>query len=360
MPEYPYPMANVSTFVRDVAVLWGPGLELVENATVAFRDGRVDGPSASRAASDEVVEGAGLLLVPGFVDAHVHIGFVDPTDVLRRGVTTVRDLGWPPRAIFDLARTSRSPGFDGPLILPVGPILTAPGGYPARAAWAPPGTAREVGDPAAAAAAVRELVRQGAWSIKFALNPPVGPVLGRDALTAIVDAAHEAGRKVTGHVHGTGELAKAVECGVDELAHMLMSEEELDDASIAALVDAGITVVPTLSIRFGRDRALAVANLTRFRAAGGHVVYGTDLGNEGPAPGIDRTEVRALAEAGFDSRGIVRAATVDAASHLGLDAKGVLADGMDADAVAVPLDALEAPEKLCDVRAVWREGRRVA
>jgi imidazolonepropionase-like amidohydrolase len=296
--------------------------------------------------------------MPGFVDAHVHIGFADPGDVVRGGVTTVRDLGWPPHEIFPLARASAEPGFDGPLVLAAGPIHTAPGGYPTRAAWAPEGTGREVAGTDEARAAVRDAVAAGACVVKFSLNPPVGPVFERATLEALVTAGHEAGLKATGHVYGMAELDKALDCGADELAHMLMGEEEVPDPTIRRMVVAGTTVVPTLSIRFGRDREIAIANLARFRAAGGHVVYGTDLGNEGPGPGIDRTEVRSLAKAGYEPIDVVRAATVDAARHLGLGSKGVLDDGMDADVVAVPLDALEDAERLSDVRMVWREGRR--
>lgn len=349
-----------TTLIRNAAVLYGPDLELVEGATLVLDGGRVagldDGTAPPGATS---VDGAGLLLIPGFVDAHVHIGFADPAEVLRRGVTTVRDLGWPERDIFSLARAAAAPGFDGPLVLAVGPILTAPGGYPTRAAWAPPGTGREVADGEQARAAVRSLVESGSSAIKFSLNPPVGPVLDRETLEAIVTAAHEAGLPATGHVHGGAELTKTLECGADELAHMLMSEEEIPARVLDAMVDAGMTVVPTLSIRFGRDRELAIHNLARFRAAGGRVVYGTDLGNEGPAPGIDRTEVVAMAEAGYSSLEIVATATVAAARHLGLAGKGVLGAGMDADVVAVPRDALEDPAALSDVRMVWREGRRV-
>ncbi len=67
-----------------------------------------------------------------------------------------------------------------------------------------------------------------------------------------------------------------------------------------------------------------------------------------------------MAAAGFGPREIVASATVDAAAHLGLARKGVIESAMDADVVAVPRDALENPELLCDVRMVWREGRRVA
>lgn len=347
------------TLIRNATLLHGRSLRLVEATTLTL-DGRRIGAIGDGSPSDDTVETDGLLLLPGFVDAHVHIGFADPREVLRRGVTTVRDLGWPVPDIFRLADASTRPGFDGPLVLAAGPIVTAPGGYPTRAAWAPRGTGHEVADPGEARATVEEVVSAGASVVKFALNPPVGPVLDRATLRALVGAAHDAGLTTTGHVYGVDELDKALDCGADELAHMLMSEEEIPDATIARMVDAGTVVVPTLSIRFGSDREVAIANLARFRGAGGRVVYGTDLGNEGPAPGIDRTEVRAMTAAGYSPIEIVRSATVDAATHMRLSSKGVIEEGMDADLVAVPLRALEDPEALADVRMVWREGRRVA
>lgn len=345
-----------TTRIRNAAVLWGPELTLVERTSLVLEGGRVAGLDDDGGAA---VDADGLLLVPGFVDAHVHIGFADPREVVRGGVTTVRDLGWPPHDVFPLAHASAGPGFDGPLILAVGPIVTAPRGYPTRASWAPPGTGHEVSDAEEAREAVRRVAASGAAAVKFALNPPVGPVLDHETLRALVDAAHAAGLIATGHVYGIDELRKALDCGVDELAHMLMSEEEIDDATIRRMVDAGMTVVPTLSVRFGRDRELAIANLACFSAAGGNVVYGTDLGNEGPQPGIDPTEVRAMAAAGFTAMDVVRSATVDSARYLRLPTKGVLDEGMDADVVAVPLGALEEPERLADVHMVWRGGRRV-
>lgn len=350
-----------TTVIRNAAVLWGPRLQLVEATALVLDGHRIAGAArGTTPPGATTADAAGLLLVPGFVDAHVHIGFADPAEVLRRGVTIVRDLGWPERDVFPLARASTSPGFDGPLVLAAGPILTARGGYPTRAAWAPQGTGIEVADEAEARAAVRRVVEAGAAVVKFALNPPVGPVLDRDTLGALVEAAHEMDRLTTGHVYGAAELDKAIECGVDELAHMLMSEEEIGEPTIRRMVDAGMTIVPTLSVRFGSDRELAVANLARFRSAGGRVVYGTDLGNEGPGPGIDKTEVRAMADAGFTAVEIVATATTVAADHLRLASKGVLDEGRDADVVAVPLEALDDPAALSDVRMVWREGRRVA
>lgn len=341
--------------------LVGTGLEAVADAAVVF-DGETI--TAAGKASDvdgadavEVFDGHGLTLVPGLIDTHVHIGFYPPGDVLAGGVTTVRDLGWPEADIFGLASRSRRAGFDGPTIVAAGPILTAPGGYPTRAAWAPPGTGREVADATQARAAVAELADAGAVVVKVALNPTVGPTLDRDTLTALVDEAHDHGLMVTGHVHDLAELDKALRAGLDELAHMLLSNEPIPDETIHRMVQASVTVVPTLAIFSGESLVTAVANLRTFLAAGGRVVYGTDLGNEGPRPGIDPLEVAGMSRAGMSPLDITRSATVDAARHLGLDATGIIEPGKHADLVLLEGDPLNDASDLTRVRAVWRRGR---
>jgi imidazolonepropionase-like amidohydrolase len=298
-----------------------------------------------------VFDARGMTLTPGFIDAHVHIGFYEPGRVLRGGVTTVRDLGWPADEIHALTARSRDAGFDGPEILAAGPILTAPGGYPTRATWAPPGTGREVRDAAEARSAVQEVAEHGASVIKVSLNPSVGPTLDAPTLAAIVERAHEKGLKVTGHVHGTNELEKALDARMDELAHMLMGDEVISARTIDRMVASGMAVVPTLSCRFGHERRTAIGNLVRFREAGGKVIYGTDLGNEGPRPGIDRREVEGMVHAGYSVSDVIRSATVDAAEWLGLNDRGALMPGRLADIVAFG-DALDVTEPL----AVWRRG----
>jgi imidazolonepropionase-like amidohydrolase len=298
----------------------------------------------------------GMTLLPGFIDSHVHIGFADPHDVLVGGVTTVRDLGWPPDVIFPMKHASAEAGSDGPLILAAGQMLTAPGGYPTRAPWAPPGTGLEVSGPEAAVAAVKRQADSGADVIKVALNPPVGPTLDLDTLTSIVDAAHALGLKTTGHVHGLAELEKGLEAGLHELAHMLLSDEVIPAATITRMVDQSLVVVPTLSVRCGHDLETAIGNLRSFLEAGGSVVYGTDLGNAGPRPGIDPLEIAAMASAGMSATDIVRSATVAAAEWLRLSEAGRIAEGAVADMIAVPGDPEGDIEVLSHPRFVMRSG----
>ena len=346
-----------SRAITRATALLGPDLTPIKDAVVVIDGERI--VAAGTAGEIEIpvgaaiVDGGGTTLLPGFIDAHVHIGFYEPAHVLNGGVTTVRDLGWPPEQIDELIAASvRS----GPTIIAAGPMLTAPGGYPSRAAWAPPGTAREIIDIDDARSAVAEIVGDGRAVVKVALNPPVGPVLDPATLSAIVGEAHERGSRVTGHIYGLAELHKAIDAGVDELAHMLMSDEVIPPRTIERMVEADMTIVPTLSVFSGSALQTAIANLRAFLEAGGRAIYGTDLGNEGPLPGIDAREVRAMAQAGMSGQDIIRSATVASARWLALESTGVIAAGYYADLVSVNGDPLEDPACLPTVDRVWWRG----
>jgi imidazolonepropionase-like amidohydrolase len=350
-------MVSVVTSITAGSALVGPMLDRFDDVVVSIDGDRI-GEIGSGPAKDGI-DARALTLIPGFIDAHVHIGFYPPAKVLAGGITTVRDLAWPPEVIFPLAEESSSSRFEGPLILAAGPMLTVAGGYPTRAGWAPAGTARVIESPEDATVAVREVEAAGATIVKVALNAQVGPTLDRETLTSVVDAAHDCGLKVTGHVYGLDELHKALDAGMDELAHMLMSPEPIPDETVDRMVAQGMAVVPTLSVRYGKDRTTAIDNLRRFAEAGGRIVYGTDLGNQGPKPGIDKREIDAMVAAGLNGEAIVASGTVDAARWLGLTDTGVISTGARADIVGVAGDPVRDPRVLTKVRLVMRGGRIV-
>lgn len=343
--------------------LLGPSLRSVRDAVVVIEGGSI--VTSGRAPGVEIPQGAttidahGLSLIPGFIDAHVHIAFASPRDVVAGGVTHARDLGWVTPEIWGRVEESRTRGWDGPRLSAVGQMLTVEDGYPMRAAWAPSGTGRAVASAADAHLAVADQAEAGACAIKVALNAAAGPTLGLEGLKAIVGAAHARALRVTAHVTGLAELHKAIDAGVDELAHMLMSDERIPDETISLMVERSMVVVPTLSCRFGRDLDQATDNLRRFCEAGGQVVYGTDLGNEGPRPGIEPREIAAMAAAGMTPIEIVASATTGAARYLGLPDSGEISVGKRADIVGIRSDSITDARAISDVALVIKDGRRV-
>jgi imidazolonepropionase-like amidohydrolase len=339
-----------------VAVLDGGGGPAVPGQTVVVAGGLIErvGPAATVVppAGAVVVDGSGATLLPGIIDAHVHLGFYPPAQVLAGGVTTVRDLGWPAGRLAALAEGAAAPGAASPRLLAAGEILTVPGGYPTRAAWAPPGTARPVDGVAEAVLAVDELAAAGSAVIKVALDDRVGPTLPAAVLAAVVGAAAERGLGVTAHVGTATEAAKALAAGVGELAHWPFDPRPLPDPLVDALAES-MVAVPTLHIDPSPARA---AGVRRFLHRGGRVVYGTDLGNQGPPPAVDTEELALLVEAGLRPGHALAAATSLAADHLGLAGTGRVAPGMLADLLLVdgdPLDDLTALER---VLLVTRDG----
>jgi len=334
-------------------VAWlGPG-ELVKHAAVVTEGGTIAyvGPRAAAPPADELVELDGFLM-PGVADRHAHVLLADPGAVLLGGVTAVRDLAWVPEEIFPLADASELPSYTGPLIRAVGPMLTAPGGYPTGDDWAPPGTARELQGTEDAHVVVAELASLGATAIKVSLNAEAGPTPSDAELAAIVEAAHGRDLLVTAHVEGVGQAERAVGAGIDEFAHAPWSER-LSDALITAAA-LSMRVVSTLDIlSYGEvtpELRMACENLVRFRAVGGTVVYGTDLGNGPIPPGIHVREALLLHEA-------IRMTPEEVLTAM---TAGRLAKGAPADLIGLGGDPLERLETLGDLRLVVRAGRVVS
>jgi imidazolonepropionase-like amidohydrolase len=252
---------------------------------------------------------------PGFLDAHVHLALIDPAGLADGGIGRVLDLGgWTPGAAKPAGHGSPADEpAAGPDVRFAGQFLGAPGGYPSRQAWAPAGSSCPVASPGEAAAAVHRQAKAGAAVIKVTLNAAAGPVLDRETLAAIVAAAHERMLPVAAHTEGPGQAAAALDAGVDLLAHTPFSER-LSDELIDAMARR-MTWISTLDIHgWGEPTAafsVASDNLARFHAAGGRVLYGTDLGN-GPLPvGLNRREIAALLACGLSPDDVLTALTAD-------------------------------------------------
>lgn len=222
------------------------------------------------------------------VDHHVHLQLFDAQALAGSGVRRVVDLGAGP----DLDATACPVAVDR-----AGAFLTAPGGYPSDRRWAPVGSVREVLDPDDAARAVAEQVRRGASVVKVALHCGAGPVPDLATLRAVVAAAGPL--PVVAHAEGEGMVALSLAGGCSALAHAPFSERLDDD--VLGHAAARQHWISTLAIHDGTPALdVALDNVRRFHAAGGVVLYGTDLGNGDLPVGRNDREIELLRRAGLD------------------------------------------------------------
>jgi imidazolonepropionase-like amidohydrolase len=324
------------------------------------------GPRAAVAipAGASLVDVRGGTILPGFINAHVHDAF--DAGRLRAwaqaGVTTVRDmeiLTTGPGVLestMALRRTTlAAPG--NARLLPVGYIITVPGGYGRTYVTSPEEARRRV----------FELVDLGADVVKFSLETGYAgvtnlPLLSPEEVAAIVAAAHARGRRVTAHVTQARFLQEIVEAGADEAAHM--PYDPLPEELVRRMVDEGFVIVPTLTVleAFGALSGTS-ANLRRFVAAGGQVALGNDYTSV-PQNGFDHFElgmplheITRMREAGMTPMQVVVAATRTAARPCGRGSDlGVLAEGKVADILVVDGDPLADLSALTRPRVVVHDG----
>ena len=332
--ESPAPAEVDSGVVLDGHVWVGDGTEITDGRVVVDQRGVVTaiGRQADLAAPDGALQVAAAWVGPGLYDAHVHLAFGRPEDMVAGGVVAVRDLGAPP---VDAARWRK---LTAPRVTVAGPLLTAPGGSPSKS-WGSDGFAAFVDDREQTTRLVGGLAPQ-VDVVKLALEPAGGPVPTPELAAAVVTAAHAAGRAVVCHALTADMVERALDAGVDELAHT--PTERLPDELVARIAAADLGVVSTLhTFEASGLGASAIANAAALVAAGVLVRYGTDLGNGGIVAGADPTELQLLAEGvGLGAEGALRAATVP------------LAVGDPAGIVALDGDPRERMKRLRRPRAV--------
>ena len=348
-------------------VIDGTGTDPIPNAVLIIQQGRILAVEAQAEveipADAQIFDVQGATILPGFINAHVHLGF-DAGKLetwAQGGVTTVGDLG----AYYDdglfphrdeLLKDNRYAR-----LVAAGPIVTVPDGYP-MVPWGFEGL--PVTSPEDARQKINDLLDDGADLVKIAVESgsifrTKIPTLSAEEAAAIVDTAHRRGSRVSAHVTASQDLWRALNAGVDDIAHMVTNP--LTDQLVDKMIEDDVYWVPTLELwnRVGYGEQRAIANLRKFVEAGGQVALGTDYAgyNAEFDLGMPMTEIELMGKAGMTPSQIIVAGTNNAAHVCHLDHElGTLEAGKIADVLVVDGDPLEDIHALTDVRMVIHNG----
>ena len=357
------------------------------NRVVRIADGRESAPSNA-----EVIDLRSYTVLPGLIDLHTHMTYYwdrqpgtrplaqrrrpavtvylardNARRTLETGVTTVRDLGAANDTDFAMRDLIAMGEMQGPRMIVAGQGLSAP-----RQSTAP--------NPDALRTATEERIKNGSdWIKVYASRGSFDSVdttqtLTFDEMKTIVETSHAAGHKVAIHSYGPSGVKDAVRAGADSVEHGI----DLDDATIAEMVQRGTVWVPTIDHnRYYVDakdeygfkpeaipplQDYIQKNLDATRRA---VKAGVRIGMGSDAVysmfGQNTRELGWFVKAGMTPEQALATATTTAADLLGMnDRLGRIGPGYTADLVAVDGNPLQTIDALfTGVRVVIKDGKIV-
>jgi imidazolonepropionase-like amidohydrolase len=335
------------------------GRQLDGDRIVVISGGRI----GTDAAGAQIIDCAGGVLLPGLIDAHVHLdGPARLATLASYGVTTALDMASVPQETAALrgqaGRTDiRSAGI--PAIAPGSLHSHIPG----------IGERGLIGRPDEAKRFVADRVAEGSDYIKIVVGSPFADH-DQATIDALVAAAHEQGKLVVAHASSAASVAKAQAAGADILTHVPL-DEPLAPAAAAQVAAAGRVVVPTLTMMEGivasiappgADYANARASVTALHEAGVPVLAGTDANDSPGTPSrvphgesLHR-ELELLAGAGLSTLEVLLAATALPARYFGLADRGTIEPGKRADLILIGDDPLQDIRATRSVRRIWCGG----
>ncbi len=238
---------------------------LVEGERIAWVGPAADLPAEAQ--SVEQIDVSGKWLMPGIIDAHIHICYngeestfallEKPRDdlvleaveicerTLSQGVTTIRDVGGEQYIEMSLRKAIDRGFIRGPRMKLSGRVISMTGGHAHF-------IAREADGPHEMRKAAREQIKAGADLVKLmATGGSATPgqdihasQLTVEEIAAVTEVAHMMGRTVAAHCHGTGGIRNCMLGGVDSIEHGTYLDEETADM----MVERGAQLVLTVGV----------------------------------------------------------------------------------------------------------------
>lgn len=381
----------------------GNGGTPLENAGMLLEDKKImrigQVQEFSLAEGTEIIDCQGKTIIPGLINCHVHLTeepytwdrMKDESEtqvalrgakhlqlLLKSGVTCVRDLGAAHLINIKLKKALEDGLIIGPDILASGRPLCITGGH----GWFD--MSRQCDGKDEFIKGVREQIRAGADLLKIMSTGgyarpkmninhtimPDSPQMTGEEIMAVVEEAHQRGKKVAAHCNGLTGVWRAVQAGVDSIEHGQFNnvQEKGVQETLEMMAEKGIYLVPTLSAFFKDYHKSEViseyqAVLDSFTAAmanGVKIAMGNDSGCPFVGHETAAMEIRHMVEAGMKPMNAIMASSKEAARLLGVDSSfGTLQEEKYADFLILNDNPLHNMDTLFDINQVYKGGRLV-
>ncbi len=350
----------------------------------------------------ELIDLSDKFILPGLMDAHVHLNhqptrsrhrrqrgdrdkptgaqsavntMVYARRTLAAGFTSVRDLGSDDQSVFAVREAINKGRMIGPRILVAGSALAITGGHGDSIPMEKTGDALArlkdgtCDGPMECRKAVRYQYKLGADLIKFTATGGAASNTGMESqffageIQSIVKTAHLLGLKATTHAYAAGAIKDAVRAGVDSIEHGFL----LDDEGIQMMKKQGVWLVPTISasypppiLKIPDPESVKLRNkyraFERAYAAGVKIAFGSDAGTF--THGTNAKEFDMMVGFGMTEMDAIYAATVSTARLFGIDDEvGTLEAGKLADIIAVKGSPLSDISLLHKIDFVMKGGK---
>ena len=391
----PYQILNVQSGQLNKAQI------LVENGKII----QIGSNLNKKIAGAKVINLPDLTLIPGLMDAHVHLmgntdlkgyagisessqlatiyGVKNAKNTLLAGFTTVRDVGAGSFSDVALKEAINKNVVIGPTLLVSGPALGITGGHcdsnllPHEYDHQSEGV---VNSPWEARKQVRKNRKYGADLIKFCAT---GGVLSKNTdvnakqftleeMQAIVDEAHNHGMRVAAHAHGLKGIRTAIIAGVDSIEHASF----IDDATIQLAKERGTSLAMDVYVSdyilgegaakgileesLEKERTVGKIQRQNFKKAveaGADVVFGTDAGIF--PHGKNARQFKYMVDWGMTPLQAIQAATIRTAKLFDLNDVGEIKENFTADIIGIKGNPLEDISLLENVDFVMKHGHVV-
>ena len=368
--------------MTNVRVFDGQGF--TEPQTIVI-DGELIGEYAEGA---HVIDGEGGFLLPGLIDAHIHLQTENDLFAMAAfGITTGLDMATWPAAKLDSLRARE--GLTD--IRSAGLPATCPGSIHSRLLPLPQEAL--LTGPQDAEKFVQNRVSEGSDFIKLIVDLP-GP--DQDTLNALATAAHQHRKLVVAHASSFVAFAMAQDAKADVITHA-PRDKTLDEDAVRRMLAESRISVPTLTMMEGVTKppswgtigrlllrpslfwAIMQAkrknphgggqkyehardSVTAMYRAGVPILAGTDANSEKGSPFSIKHgdslhhELKLLVDAGLSNVDALRAATSLPAQHFGLTDRGVIEVGKRADLTLIAEDPLQDIRATRSILRVWCGG----